>query len=88
MQSGAYSGEEANDSLYDDHDFGLERISDGIAVYLETRGKYDSWTDEERVGEAGPRFVVYRGLPPTALLRNDNVPADRPDAVILDRRAG
>ncbi len=39
MQSGAYSGEEANGSLDDDLDFGLERILDGIAVYLETRGK-------------------------------------------------
>ncbi len=38
MQSGAYTGE-ANGTLDDDLDFGLERILDGIAVYLETRGQ-------------------------------------------------
>ena len=39
LQSGAYSGEEVNGSLDDDLNFGLERTLDGIAVYLETRGK-------------------------------------------------
>jgi AcrR family transcriptional regulator len=38
VQSGAYTGE-ADSSLDDDLDFGLERILDGIAVYLDAKGK-------------------------------------------------
>jgi AcrR family transcriptional regulator len=38
IQSGAYTGE-ADSSLDDDLDFGLERILDGIAVYLDARGQ-------------------------------------------------
>jgi len=36
VQSGAYTGEEA-EPVDDDIDFGLERVLDGIAVYLDTR---------------------------------------------------